>query len=141
MRLTEYPGHADVNKKTRTLLLSIYFVMLSVNVNGQMLSLRAPELFGDARAYVVRSGSGLYGLIYAPGAAFTFQGSLGERDLACSITQIAGEPIDQANGPVPCYAVQRDGRWIGWIEFRGQERAFCGAASIAELPRICRLRP
>lgn len=140
MRLSEYPGHDDMNRSTRRIVLSIYVLVLSVSVNGRMLSLRAPELFGDARAYVAQSGRGLYGLIYAPGAAFVFRGDLGDRDLSCSITQIAGQPIDQADGPVPCYAVQRGGRWIGWIQFRGGQRAFCGAASIDELPQICRLR-
>ncbi len=139
MKLLEYPGHDDVKKKTG-FILSLYLVMLSVNLNGQMLSLRAPELLGEAPAYIVQSGDRLYGLIYAPGAAFTFEGMTSARDISCRITQIAGEPIQQAKQPVPCYAMRRDGRWIGWIDFRGHERAFCAAPLGEPLPRVCRLR-
>ncbi len=142
MNLNDYPGHDDVNKTIRTLIMSLYFVILSVsvNVNGQMLSLRAPELFGTAPAYIVQSGNRLYGLIYMPSAAFVFDGTAGAKDISCRITQIAGEPIQQAEQPVPCYAMRRDGRWIGWIDFRGHERAFCAAPAGEQLPRVCRLR-
>ncbi len=138
IKIIDYPGHADVNKITRSMLLSLYFAVLSVNVNGQVMSLRAPELFGTAPAYIVRSDRTLYGLILAPGAGFTFEGTVGEKDIVCRITQIAGEPIQQAEQRVPCYAMHRGDRWIGWIDFRGHERPSCAAPTEGRLPRVCR---
>ena len=140
MNLIETPGHADVNRTLRTMLLSLYCLIFSVNINGQLLTLRAPELIGTAPAYIVRSGDRLYGLIYAPGAVFAYQGTASAKDISCGLTQIAGEPIQQAEAPVPCYAMLRDGRWIGWIDFRGHERAFCAAPAGERLPRVCKLR-
>ncbi len=151
MNLLDFSGHDDMNKRARTLILSLYAVLASVNVNGQAMIMRAPELFGDARAVVIRSDDSLFGLISSPGALFVFRGRIEGRELSCLITQIAGprvtgEIIDgkYTHGselPVPCYARFRNGRWTGWIDFRGHPRAFCAADQTARLPEICRLRP
>lgn len=130
-----------MRKGTRGLMLGIYVLALSVNVNGQTLAMRAPELFGDAQAVLVRSDGSLGGLIYAPGALFAFEGSIGTKDVTCTITQIGGAPIDGAERPVHCYAAIRAGKWIGWIDFRGSRRKFCAAAEVGALPASCRLGP
>lgn len=139
MNLTTWPGHDAMNRTVRTVLFSMYFAALSMNVNGEALSVRAPELIGDGRAYVVQSGQAITGLVVSPAGVFTIAGSLGSRDMACSLTQISGEPIEGADHPVRCYLMRRGAKWVGWIDFRGSLRKFCAADQVEALPAACRL--
>lgn len=151
MNLLDFPGHDDMNKRIRNLILSIYIILFSVDINTQTLVMRAPELFGDASMYLVRSRDAMYGVISAPGALFAFNGEIEQKEITCKIIQIAGERVrgeyikgkyeHGVEAPVPCYAVLRNGKWIGWIDFRGHKRAFCAADSLIQLPDVCRLRP
>lgn len=147
------PGHDDMNRKVRNAVLSLYLLTFTVNVNvgAQALAVRAPELFGDGQAITLQTDTSLVGLIFAPGTVFAIVGSTSERDVSCRIVQLAGERVrgEVINGqptvgsevPVPCYLFRRGGQWIGWIDFRGHERAFCAAPSADDLPAVCRLRP
>ena len=143
----------DFNTFNRTLLFAFYFLILSVEprVGSRTMAVRAPELFGDGQAALLQSDTAWIGLIHTPDALYVISGARGSQDIACRIIQIAGQrssgevingqPTQGSEVPVPCYLFRRGGKWVGWILFRGHERAFCAAESAAQLPVICRLRP
>ncbi len=122
-------------------LTFIFGFLLIATLDGGSFAFRAPELLGDAPAYLVRAGDHLAGLISADGSyLFAFTGMIDGREISCRITQIGGERIHDAEAPIPCYALERDGRWTGWIEFRGHQRKFCGADQVDHLPASCMLK-
>ncbi len=100
---------------------------------------RTPELFGDAQAVLVEREQVLYGLIYNADFIGVITGTMEAKELTCQIRQLAGEPVQDLEGAVPCFARRRGDRWLGWIHFRGHPRKFCGAPEISSLPEICRL--
>ena len=116
-----------------------YTMLLSMNAGVKVQALRTPELFGDANAVMVYSGSELHGFIFNKDFGGIIAGTISGNEVTCRISQVSGETIKDVNGFVACYAIVKDEKWTGWIEFRGHHRKLCGARSIEKLPATCRL--
>lgn len=101
-------------------------------------NVRTPELFGEGRLYSFQIGNRMFGVIRAWGV-WTIRGQVTEGRVNCRINQILGEPINDAQGNIPCHMVLKsDSRFNGWIDFRGQLRPFCGAKDKTKIPYKCK---
>lgn len=127
-----------MNAVERLLAFALYSVMLSVQPPAPM-AISAPELFGDASAYVVDLGGSAFGVIFNDGYAAVITGTWYGRELTCEIRQAGGVQVVGAEAPVPCYVMRREDKWIGWIDFRGHQRKFCAGPSLDRMPATCRL--
>lgn len=114
-------------------------------------STRTPELLGDAPAVFLRFQGSLVGVLWNDEPVHTMEGEevytgfllygSGERNIQCRLVRAWGGEIAGAKDPIPCFMRwHQNGRFQGWIDFRGHERAFCGGPNESELPQNCRLR-
>lgn len=114
--------------KYKLFALSIALILPVLSMDSRYVY--APELFGEGKMYAI----GGLGYIAAWGGWIIYNGSK-----TCVIVQVSGERIDGADKPIPCFTRQKngDGRFVGWIDFRGHRRKFCGAGDPLNLPRKC----
>lgn len=99
---------------------------------------RTPELLGDAPIVLIKFPDRLIGFTWNNYALFFIHGRGSER-VQCQMEQVGGGPIYQyQDGGLNCLIVWRGAaKFRGWIDFRGHERAFCGARNLAGFEGVC----
>lgn len=118
-------------------------VMLFVTGVWQLWSGRTltPELMGEAQTIILRAPESVDGLIWNGYAVFYLRGEGEGNRFSCSLRKIWGGDFYQLDGVVSCEMLwNQTGRFQGWIDFRGHQRAFCGAPGQETMPANCRLR-
>lgn len=114
-------------------IMSFFLVMLIILLLiYDVYFVRAPELFGDGHMYFARVGDRLFGYVYAWGG-WMITGRVDD----CRIRQLFGPQIDGVNGPIACFVDFRKNRFVGWIDFRGHRRKFCGGLDADAMPVKC----
>lgn len=100
--------------------------------------IRSNELIGRAPIVLLKLPDQVIGFTWNDYAGFFIHGR-GEDFVQCEIEQVWGGPIgDYTEGGLICLMVWRsEGRFRGWIDFRGHPRAFCGAELNLDLPETC----
>jgi hypothetical protein len=125
-------------KKVLLVLVGVAVAFPAVFFRGAWI-LRAPELFGDGRAYVFGAGGYTVGVVDTWGT-WLLTGTTTGNETTCKLRQVGGDRIKGVvDGVVPCFMrMKRESRFTGWIDFRGHARPFCGARDSESLPRKCK---
>jgi hypothetical protein len=106
------------------------------------------ELFGERQPVFFLSSVPPTGLIgpneHWSGSFLIISQKAGD-GYTCNIHQVGNRLGDydaqgrEIDGPIPCYVWKNErGGFDGWIEFRGNQRLFCGGASFENLSSRCR---
>ena len=121
-------------------LLTGLLLLLSLFMRADLYHVRAPELFGNGQMLIVESASGrTLGLVRAWGwyAIIGLRGPEGH--IHCRLIQLTGTVHDARGIAIPCRVkIMKNGKFQGWIDFRGHTRPFCGAQRPGRFPK-CKL--
>lgn len=109
----------------------IGLVLVMVLIAGLQIrswSVRAPELFGEARMTMVQAGPVVAGVIHSDWTTYAIAGRSSGTRVECRMTWLAGARISGSERGVPCgMEFSNLERFRGWIDFRGHPRPFCGS--------------
>lgn len=130
------------------ILVVVAFVIMFSLINTGISVTRSPELLGDSSALLLNVAGSVIGFVWNDYAGFLLYGHMENNRTQCALTHAwgghfgnydaYGNPIPDSK--IPCLLVWRDAKFRGWIDFRGHERAFCGATSQDKLPDVCMWR-
>lgn len=112
----------------------VIVIAMAIVDRAEIWTLAAPELFTRSEAYMLRFDP-LIGIIKTPWNVLLLYGTPDD----CKIAYIVGEIPGQYAGPVPCSFMfnQYGNKFIGWIDFRGHRRPFCGTTT-GEFMHACK---
>lgn len=115
--------------------------LLAALLSTQTVQVSSGELLGEYETYPMYtfrlSNITTVGVLVHPHANYLL---LRFRD-DCTLRQISGGEVYALPPVVPCKIRWSDGlvRFRGWLEWRGNQRKFCGAVEGYDLPEQCNL--
>lgn len=129
--------------------LGMLLLVILPRLRVDELVLRAPELFGVSKGYMIRGlNGGLLGIVIGcnhnpgestcPVEAYALFWLFSGRK-TCLLGKGFGGEIYQMDAPLLCFVEWRGGAaFRGWIDFRGHARPFCGGLTVEMVPAHCK---